>query len=474
MLEREFNISNRHIYIVAGILIFVYLSNYLIQFVKVSPESYSAVIRNVMYIVSIAGIVLTFANYHLSLIIFIFVAPLAVYNIPNLPFFFTYGDAYLLILVFVWITRIGLGHEKRPLKTFLDRLIFLFVLLSILSAINSRYADAATREIVQTLEYFVFCYYLFSVTIIRRNILDGIVQGIVVCGGLIALYGIMQYFRLGAGESRITGTFGHFNAMGTFMAMMVTFVFNLAIAEKDRKAKYFFYAVLAVDTLALLMTFSRGAWIGTVTGIIVSAQIRGMVQFIRIFALVMVVFFLMAVIAPPQYIGRMASVPRVEDTSSKNRLRQWQIAYETISSYPLLGVGLENNTDHVIEKYNEPTNGEIHNLFLHVGSERGLPAMLVLIGIFGLFFVRIIKRLNQTEDDYFRALYTALFSAVLAFGIVNIFAYQLIRGIALFFTMFLALFNAGMYVEENEPVESKWAEMLSTLESKRPLAKMGL
>jgi hypothetical protein len=40
--------------------------------------------------------------------------------------------------------------------------------------------------------------------------------------------------------------------------------------------------------------------------------------------------------------------------------------------------------------------------------------------------------------------------------------------------MSLGLYQAAIYIEENEPVESKWAEMLSTLDTKRPTAKLGL
>jgi putative inorganic carbon (hco3(-)) transporter len=479
MQENERQVTIKQVNTIAAVIVGFFVLNYLMKFISVAnPEQKSSLLDWILAVGLVAAVFMSAANFELSIVIFIFVAPLTVYNIPHLKFFFTYGDAYLIVLVFIWIGRMVLGHEMRPPKTFLDRLIFFFILFTLLSAISSYSTSAAVREIVQTLEYFVFCYYLFTVAVNRRDVLDCLIHAIVLCGGMLAVYGVIQYFRMGGGSFRIPGTFAHFNAMGTFMAMMITFVFNLVLAEKNRLKRIFYYVILGVDTVAILLTFSRGAWMGVIVGLILSAQIRGMVQFIRVFAVVIVVFLVVAVVTPPQfmsrYLGRIYSVPRVEDSASKSRLRQWQIAAETISEYPLLGVGLTNNRDYVTQKYGEPQNGEIHNLFLHIASERGVASALILLAMFGAFFLHIMKRIRRTEDPFFHSLYVALFAVVVSYGVVNIFAYQLIRGLGLFFAIFLGLYQAAMYIEEHEPVESKWAEMLSSLETKHSFIKMGL
>jgi len=57
---------------------------------------------------------------------------------------------------------------------------------------------------------------------------------------------------------------------------------------------------------------------------------------------------------------------------------------------------------------------------------------------------------------------------------VNIFAYQLIRGLGLLFAVFLAMYPAAIYIEENEPANAEWAEMLSTLDIRHTPLEMGL
>jgi len=421
--DQRKTVTPRHVYLIAAAASVIAFIMYLVKLYTSSPETgQSSTVEEILFIGSGFAILLSFINLDLSIILFIFVAPLVVYSIPNLTFFFTYGDAYLIILTIVLFGRLLTRREKRPISTYLDRYIFAFVVLSLPSLAKSRDVSAGFREIIQTLEYLVFCYYLFVIVVRNRSILESVIHALIVCSAIISFYGIIQYFQLGGGDKRIEGTFAHFNAMGTFTGMMTTFVFNIAIAEKNKRTKFIFYLALALNVIALLLSFSRGAWIGTILGIIISAQIRGMVQFIKGFAVISVMFFILTYIAPPRYMGRLASVPKIEDPSSKSRLKQWRYATDAISEYPLTGVGLSNIMDYVYEKYNVQGIGEIHNLYLHIGSERGLPAMIVFISIFVAFYINIIKRIRRTKDPYFSTIYVALFSTLLAYGVLNFFA----------------------------------------------------
>jgi putative inorganic carbon (HCO3(-)) transporter len=407
------------------------------------------------------------------LIILIFLAPLAVYTLPGLKFFFTLSDMYLVILAFLMLVRSNLRRERGIPSTHLNRIIFVFVALTVLSMMSSRDLMSGFANLAQTLEFFVLAYFVLVVAVYKRGMLDAIIYAIVIVSALVSIHGIIQYFQLGGGDTRILGVLGHFNATGSYLAMNLVFTFNLALSQKNLKTKYFFYAIIILNTAALLMTFSRGAWIATILGIVLSAQIRGMIQFIRSFALVVVAITVLAVAAPPRYIGRLSSAPRVADEASLSRLRQYEIATETISSYPLLGIGLGSNLEYVTLVYNEPHNSEIHNLFLHVGSERGVPAMIALGAIFVSFFVNIVRRISRTTDPFYYSFYIALFAAVVAFATVNMFAYQLIRGLGIPFAVFLALFPAATYIEDNAPADMEWAGMLSSLDLKRHHLEMG-
>ncbi|HOY62363.1 MAG: O-Antigen ligase [bacterium ADurb.Bin236] len=468
-------VSPRHAFILAAIIVASVVLNSLFGFID--PETSLKVSKFVVGSYYAGGAILTLIailNFELAVLILIFLAPLAGYTLPGLKFFFTLSDMYLVILVFLMFVRSNLRRERGVPSTHLNRIIFIFVALTVLSMINSRDMSSGFANLAQTLEFFVFAYFLIVVAVYKRGVLDAIIYAIVIVSALVSIQGILQYFQLGGGDTRIFGALGHFNATGSYLAMNLVFTFNLALAQKDLKTKYFYYAIIILNTAALLMTFSRGAWIATILGIVLSAQIRGMIQFIRAFALIVVAITVLAVAAPPRYIGRLYSAPRVADEASLSRLRQYEIATDTISTYPLLGVGLGSNLEYVTLVYNEPHNSEIHNLFLHIGSERGVPAMIALCAIFVSFFVNIVRRIGRTTDPFFYSFYIALFAAVVAFATVNMFAYQLIRGLGIPFAIFLALFPAATYIEDNTPAETEWAGMLSSLDLKRHHIEMGI
>ncbi|HOO56590.1 MAG TPA: O-antigen ligase family protein [bacterium] len=469
------SVSPKHVNIIFWLVVCLFVLNFIVQnFMGGADYDLNSSMMFGAFALIVLGLLVTFFNFQLSYILFIFVIPWVKLSIPNMKFFFTVGDAYLIILIVILFGRLITGREKRPISSFLDKLIFFFIFMSLVSFAGSRNLAKGMAEITQTLEYFVFCYYLSLIVISKKNILDSLIQALIMSSILLSLYSIYQYVSLGGGEIRIYGPIGHFNGTGTYHAMMIPFIFNLAVGRKEQRAKLFYYLALALNIIVIGLTFSRGAWIGTIVGIVLSAQIRGMVQFLKVFSLIILGLLLLAFIAPPRYIGRIYSIPRIEDTSSKNHLRQYEIAYETLTTYPLFGVGLANNSYHVIEKYDEASNGEIHNLYLHIGSERGILAMCFLLMILGSFYINIIRRIGKTTNTYYHSIYVALFSTMVSYGMANIFAYQLIRGLGLLFAVFLAMYPATIYIEDNEPASAEWAEMLSTLDIRHTPLEMGL
>ncbi|MFC1474844.1 O-antigen ligase family protein [bacterium] len=475
MERAETNITPGTVYKIAAVVVTLYITNFI--FGMVSPQSLRSG-NSIVYMIFAGGVVVTLIsilNFELALIIFIFAAPVVAYHVPGLNYFMTPSDAFLVIIAVVYFLRMSTGRERGFSSTILDKPIFYFILLSILSMINTNVFSEGAMELIQTFEYFVICYYIFSLSVNRRNVLETLFMAIMIVGFLVSVHGIVQYWTMGRGDTRITGTFAHFNAMGTFMAMATTFTFARATTEKDPRRRIFFFMILFLNILALLLSFSRGAWIGTVVGIVIIAWIRGMVNFLKYFSVIFVFLILLSLFVPStRYTERFRSISNISDVSSQSRLNQYEIVYDTIITYPLLGVGLANNKHYVRKKYNAPESSEIHNLFFHIAIERGVPAAFTLLLMFMIFYWDIIKRIGRTKDEYYKSIYLALMAVMIAFGMTNMFAYMLIRGPALFFAMFLGLYQATIYVEENEPKSVEWARLLSSVDLKRPTMRMGL
>ncbi len=474
MKQRNQELTLAHPYYILSIIAFMLLLDFALRIYL--PDIYT-LRHNLIPIIGMGSIfvlLITIINFRLSIILFIFVAPLVNYYVPSFPFYFTPSDAYIIVLVVVYVVRLAIGRESGLRKTFLDRTIFLLLLWLLLSSVNTDSLFKSMKEFVKWVEFFIFAYYLFASVIRTRNMLNIVIHTIALVSGLVSLQGIYQYLSSGDTGMRIYSTFGHFNALGAFLAMTTTLIFNLIVTENSRRTKLLYSMFLGLNVVGLLLTFSRGAWIGCIVGIVISAQIRGMVNFIKYFSVLIVFMIIFSLFAPERYLGRVASIPKISDEASTTRIEQYNVAMNTIMAYPILGVGLGNMPRYVTDVYDEPTYGEIHNIFLHVGSESGLPAMLLVLWIFISFYIHIIRTISRTEDHYYYSLYIALFSSIVAFGIVNMFAYMFVRGPIIFFVMFLGIYQAALFVEENEPRDTEWVNLLSSVDMNRPTMRMDL
>lgn len=422
------------------------LLNFTLSDIGVSPSL-------ILLIGAPLALFLAYLQIELTLIIFIYAIPVVTYEIPGLPFYFTFADALLIVLVIVWFSRAVLKKEYKLYKTFLDRHLFVFIMLSIMSVINSRSLSAGAFEIVQTLEFLAFSFYFFCTVAKKREVITAIFQALTFSGAFFSLHGILQYFSVHASGFRAYSMMGHFNAFGAYVAMMMLITFNLMLKERSRMMRWVYMGVLGVDLIAVMLTYSRGAWIALVVGVMVSAWLRGLTQFVKIFTVMTLFLIMLSMVVPSRFIGRAASITEVEDKTSRGRLRQYNIAAETMMRYPLLGVGITSMEDYVTQEYDWAGAGRIHNLFLWVGAERGVPAMLSLLAIFGVFFLKTKAKLEETDDETVRAQYIALFTSILAFFIINLTALQLVRGLGLLLGMFLGLFQAIAKLEEEKEEE---------------------
>lgn len=398
---------------------------------------------------------LAFLRIEIALVFFVYTIPIVTYSIPGLPFHFTFADAFLILLVAVWLSRAVLKKEYTLYQTFLDRYLLFFIFLSVFSLFNSRVFGDGVRELIQTVEFFVFSYYFFCTVAKRRDVILGVFQAITFSSAFFSLYGIHQYFVNGMGDFRIYSMMGHFNAFGAYVALMMLLIFNFMLSERNRFMRWVYITVLGVNFIALMLTYSRGAWIAVVAGVIVSAWLRGLTQFVKVFTILIVFLIVLSMVVPTGFVARFTSITKFTDQASIIRLKQYKIAADTMTSYPLLGVGLSSMGDYVWQEYGFRGVGEIHNLFLMVGSERGVPAMLTLIAIFALFFLKAKKRIDQTDVEPIRSYYIGLFTAILTFFIINLTAVQLVRGTGIFFGMLLGLFQAVSKLEDEEDEEAR-------------------
>jgi O-antigen ligase len=214
---------------------------------------------------------------------------------------------------------------------------------------------------------------------------------ILTAGAVSAVIGISQYSLL------------HFDNLGqrprSTLGMYMTFAGLMMLTANLAAARLLFgrreriWPALTISPLlvALLLSFTRSAWIGAASGI-------GVQLFRRDFRLVAVLPLLAALVfafAPVELTQRAYSIFDRNDATGRDRVAMLVAGTEIVRDYPIFGVG-PDMIERVYPRYRRatavlPTTPHLHNVPLQIAAERGLPALAFWIW----FLVLLVSGLNS-------------------------------------------------------------------------------
>ena len=206
---------------------------------------------------------------------------------------------------------------------------------------------------------------------------------------------------------------------------------------------------------ALFLTYSVGAWLGALVGVLVFAALRGR----RVLAAVVVTVIVAAVLMLPVLrVERVASHLGLSgETTTSIRLDLWQSTLALIKDHPLAGVG----PDGFLEAYRgiyirpsalrEPNLSHPHNLILEWWVFLGILGLPILFWLLGVFLVqarRSLKKLTPPDTVLVQGALAAMAAAV-AHGLVDRFYFGA-PDLAFIFFSLLLISELGRYTTPPE------------------------
>lgn len=307
--------------------------------------------------------------------------------------------------------------------------------------------------------------YFLALDLLRtRRQLLGALGALLVAGAAEGAIGLFQYltgvgpasFAIGGQFSRAFGTFGRPNSYAGYLEMLLPPSLILAgwAWRRRRRARGLGNRLVAVAAvggaaiigLAILASFSRGAWLGTAGGLgvmilLTSPRARGVAATLAaglgLLGLLGGVALLPANIRDrfDSILGNAGS-PDVrtafitaENFAVVERLAHWAAGINMFSHDIWLGVGLGNFNVRYSEFNISPTflvsQGHAHNYYIHVAAEAGIVGLgtyLLLIATIVVIGLRALRTTGQPgHDPLARALVIAGLGTVTAVAIHNIF-----------------------------------------------------
>lgn len=192
-------------------------------------------------------------------------------------------------------------------------------------------------------------------------------------------------------EGRLTSFFGGLgrdtNEFASFMLLMFPIPVYMVMKKKGSLIKQIsLFSATMVYALCVLLTGSRGTLLAMIVVLFILVIDFRKSVFILIFVLMITAlgtYQLSDEIMERIFVLKSPKT-MMQDPTAKSRIREMEYSLEIIKSYPLTGVGIGNYRSakmYFLGVAPDTTAAEIvsHNAFLQVGTEIGLPGMILLI-----------------------------------------------------------------------------------------------
>ncbi len=235
----------------------------------------------------------------------------------------------------------------------------------------------------------------------------------------------VDYDPLSPLRYRVGGTVGSPNTAGGYLSMLLAPALSvLLIPRLQAWLRMLGLAAFAVGMVALVFTFSRGAWMATAISLAVFgwfAWRRGWLDLRIPLALAAVALLIALPFASVVAVRLLGS----DRGAAAARLPLDVIAWRMILDHPLLGVGI-NNYVLVMRNYVTPDLGQVwlyiaHNRYLLLWAETGIGGFLA----FALFLLSAVKRGWVAWQFHDRLLST--FALALMAGLVGHMAHMMVE-----------------------------------------------
>jgi O-antigen ligase len=224
-------------------------------------------------------------------------------------------------------------------------------------------------------------------------------RALLIFGAFAASFGLFQYFVLGEKdlEHRITGPTAHVMTLSGLL--LATALLYLVLWMHDRKNLWLLGGTMVV-TLALLMTFTRSAWIGWVAAVAVLLILKRP----RMLIVAAPAFVLFVTFMPMSLFSRVVSTFDTHQSSNLDRIRMIQAGIEIIKDYPLLGIGPANVKEvyplyrrHDAPRFRIP---HLHNNLVQLWAERGVLAPAAYVLLIALFLRECARAWRGPESRF--------------------------------------------------------------------------
>jgi len=322
----------------------------------------------------------------------------------------------LMALTSFFIEKI-LRWNGKWTQTPLTKSITAILLLSLISALNSVHRGLSFWALAELINY-IAIYFLVTQIFEQRKHRQMLVFTIVGVATFLAVFGLFKWaganpFPWWAYENRqgpqdlLTSTYFNHNHIAGYLEMAIPLLLGVLASGLKRGQFVLFSILLTFLVTALILSLSRGGWIGTLIGsvffVLVIMRATQSLNSKKILLICITAILLFGVIAlsSETTVERVLTIEQKEkDDSFQSRVTAWKGILNLILDYPLLGSG-PGTFSTIFTQYQPPGFWDrfvnAHNDYLQFTAELGVFWIPIVIwGLFLLFRIGFQKLPNHS------------------------------------------------------------------------------
>ncbi len=379
----------------------------------------------------------------------------AVFAAPIVPTLVLVG-----ICLFTMISVLGHKSYKGEYGIKMGRCGLCLMLFLIISSLSTVFSSSLKGSIGVLGMYIIFIgfYYIIRDQLRSEKTLSGLLKIFAISAAVVSVYGILQYMfkwdtqnawidtdMFEEATMRAYSTLANPNVLGEYLILALPII-ALVIINYTKTAwqKIVYTGVFGATFLCLILTQSRGCWIGFMASALI------FITYYRssLWKVIPFVLLLLPFVIPETMINRFLSVGDMSDSSTSYRVYIWFGTLNMLKDYWICGIGQGEAAFRNIYpeySYHGIVAPHSHNLYLQLIVESGIVALGVFIASMLIFFKDMINL--QQKNRHFGIVASALMSGVAAFLVQSMFDYTFYnyRVMAIFF-MVIAIGGAFVTV----------------------------
>ncbi|MBI3231961.1 MAG: O-antigen ligase family protein [Candidatus Doudnabacteria bacterium] len=352
-------------------------------------------------------------------------------------------------------------------------LLIVFLSFGLLAAVLSpgiygNFLGLYTRYTNGFLFYFIFCLFLFLLSaVLDEGKYEFLLRLVILDALLVAIYGLLEsigigiYHGINAGPVVRSPSFlGNPNFSAFFLAAVLPLLLSFFIQPQSVKSKTYYGLSLFFIIWAIIIFTSRGALLASLFGLLAFAGFllfnpkhrRYAALVLSVLALAGLLFFIFVPFSRPL---ALSEAVELSDNSINLRLYVWDVAFQAIKHYPVLGVGQGNFLEfyeqtrgkHLadqLEAFDDP-----HNLFLFQTATGGLIFSLSFLGFIIFVCWKLAKKYSVSGDITFAGICSSLIAWLVAASFTPV-------PVACF--LLLAVLLAGLTFTARSPITIKMSK----------------